>query len=198
MAACSVGGVKRAASSRTRSIPVRSAAVLRVEISQPLFAHARVREEELARLADDLAATKQMHRRNPKSFLVNLGGERHRSGARPADVCVMRPVRHVRERPAIAAQVHRGYQRDVGQVRAAGVRIVENDDVTVGHRRRVDRRSDGERRRPEVHRNVRRVRHHSAGSSKTAHEKSRRSLMFGEKPAWRRTAPISSDTDASR
>ena len=50
---------------------------LRVEIPQPLFAHARVREEELARLADDLAATKQMHRRNPKSFLVNFGGERH-------------------------------------------------------------------------------------------------------------------------
>ena len=71
---------------------------------------------------------------------VSVAREWHRPGRHAADVGMVRAVRHVERRPALAGEKHRRDEGDVGQMGAAAKRVVQHHDVAGIHRSGVDRR----------------------------------------------------------
>jgi hypothetical protein len=71
---------------------------------------------------------------------------------------MMRPRGDVPEVPAL--EMHRRNNRDIRQVRAAGERVVDDDDVALVHGPdRVDGGSDSAQHRAKMYRNMLRLRH---------------------------------------
>ena len=91
---------------------------------------------------------------NDEPFLVELPGQRHRPRAHAAHVRMVRAVGDVVRRTRAPALEHGRHQRDVRQVRAAPVRVVEHHHVAGPHVDLVDGGPHGERHRAEVHRDV--------------------------------------------
>ena len=69
------------------------------------------------------------HGRNANAFLIDLARQRHGAGTHSSDVGVMRAVRDIERRLAIAFQKDAGDRGDIGKVRAAAERIVQNRDI---------------------------------------------------------------------
>ncbi len=131
------------------SDPEPVGAALGLEIAAPLVAGARRLDDE----GDGVGV--EAHRREPQTLLVDRARVgRHRTGRDAADIGVVRAVGDPADQ--LAAHRHRGHDRDVVEVGAAGEGIVE-DHVTEAHRigaGRRDRGQDRRRHRPEVHRDV--------------------------------------------
>ena len=141
--------------------PVRADAErrpLRHEIALALGTDARVREEDGQHVRLRPPSGDQADRRQPQAFLVDLRRERHRPRRHPADVGVMRAIGDVGEGPAASAQEDGGHHRHVGQMGTARERVVQHRHVAGAERHAGDRGADGQRRRAEVHRDVRRLR----------------------------------------
>ena len=74
----------------------------------------------------------------------------------------MGTVGDVAERTSRTRKEHRRDHGHVGEVRAAREGIVQDDDVARPHRHAREGGPNGERSRPKVHGNVRRMRHQVA------------------------------------
>ena len=120
--------------------------------------HARVGEEQRHHIARDFPGLDNLHRRETKTLLVNLGRERHRAGRHPADIRVMRAIRRECERPLLVTEENRRDQRQIGQMSAARERIIERGDVAGKKFEALDRGAHRKRRRSEMHRNMRGLR----------------------------------------
>ena len=83
----------------------------------------------------------------------------------------MGAVGDVGEGTTTAGQENRGHHGHVGQMRSARERVVQDRDVTGTERHGGDRRAHGQRRRPQVDGNVRRLRDQpAAGVEQRARE----------------------------
>lgn len=133
---------------------------MRVEVAAAFVGYARVREKEREQVAIDRSRADEPDRRQPQALLVDLACQWHRARAHAADVGVMRAIGDEREQPpaAVVNGRHHGHVREVGP---AGVRVVQSDDIAGRESMGGDRGAHGKRRRPEMHRNVGRMRHES-------------------------------------
>ena len=101
---------------------------LRGEVSAALLGRAHVGENNPQNLIVDLSLLEQLHRREAQSLLIDLPRQRHRARRHAADIGVMRTGRQVVGRFSVFNE-NRRHGGDIGQVRAAAERVVENDDV---------------------------------------------------------------------
>ena len=115
----------------------------------------------------ELARRVEPHRRQPQALAEDLGGGAVAAGGGAADV---RPVgAHAGEAEERALVEGRRHHVHVGQVAAAEVGIVVDEDVARRERARgADHRLHGERHRAEMDRQVRALRHHLAGDVEEA------------------------------
>ncbi len=113
--------------------PLRAQAVgrgLGAEVARDLARAAEVRADHREEVAVDLAALHEPHRRDDQPLLVDLARHPDAAGSAASHVHVVRDVRHVaEERPLVE---HGGDERDVVQVHAAQVRVVDEDAVAGG------------------------------------------------------------------
>jgi hypothetical protein len=137
---------------------------LRCEIAGTLRRRAYVRQHDAPDVLDALAAGEQPHRRQSQAFLVDLARQRHRAGRHTADVGMVRAYGNVPDRAAVLT-VNRADEREVGQMRAACERIVQQHHIAGAERPvRVQRRGYAQRQRAQMHRHVVAHRHHPAGA----------------------------------
>ena len=137
--------------------PVGAAPVghhLRQQVALAFVRRAHVGQNKAQQALIQLPAARQQHRRNANAFLINFARERHRPRAHAADVGVVRAIGDVESRAAFAVQKHSGDGGDIGQMRAALKRIVEDRDIARSERECVDGVAHGEGHRAQMHRHV--------------------------------------------
>ena len=101
---------------------------LRTEVAAPDPRGARVRQDQVEHVGDVLAAADQPDGRDHQALGEDVARPAgHRARLHAADVGVVRARDRVAEQLPLAAQ--RCHERDVGQVVAAGERVVERPDV---------------------------------------------------------------------
>ena len=134
---------------------------LRLDVADPLLRHPDVREDDRQDVLVHHALAEELHRRQPQPLLLHLGrARREPAGHRAARV---RPVAGVRQvRPQPAAVEERLHHLHVHQVRAARVRVVDDEDVAgleavgaalrdvLDHRARRELHDADEDRQPEL------------------------------------------------
>ncbi len=122
------------------------------EVTRRLVLRADLRQDQPEDVVHDLPAGDDLYRRDDHALLEDLleGADRRRRA--PADIDVVREVRHIAEQPAV--DMDRRDETDVVQVDAARVRVVRHDRVTGTEVLRAVA-SDGVRHllhhRPQVH-----------------------------------------------
>jgi hypothetical protein len=101
---------------------------LRVQVAPALVAHARVGDDQLEHVRVHAGPRRDPRRRDDQALLVQVRRVgRHARGRHAANVRMMRPRRSEADQQAV--DVDRRDERDVGQVRAARVRIVQAPDL---------------------------------------------------------------------
>src|SRR3989441_305536 len=105
---------------------------LRHEIAGEHVGQAHVAREEPEEVLVQLARTEELGGRDDAALLVELGGvRRHAAWRAAADVLVVAHRARQRQGAPVGEDRHR--QRDVGQMRAAVVRVVQQEGVAVAH-----------------------------------------------------------------
>ena len=158
---------------------------LRRQIPLPVVGRAGVAADERHHFLIDAARRGQLQRRNNQPFLVQLRGQGHRPRRHSAHIGMMPPVAHIANQAAavVAAAVaaaaaiarrrragtrpgggkaNRRHQGNVGQMRTAQVGVIEDDNIPGAQPlgEGFQRRLHGSGHRPQMHRLVRRLRHH--------------------------------------
>jgi hypothetical protein len=130
------------------------------EVAATLLGGADIREDERQQLVVQYTRADQSHWRNDEAFLHELRGAlRHAARTHAADVRMM--CAHGRVPADGAVDLDGLHQCQVGKVGPAVIGIVEEIDVA-GMRIPGAYRMHRLRHRAEVHRDVRRLRHHAA------------------------------------
>ena len=127
---------------------------LRGQVTLTLARRSNVRKNQRHDVTGKLPTIQNLHRRDAQAFLEDFARQAHGTGVRAADVGVMRAIGHIKRRPRCRRSEDGHYHRQVGQVRAPGVGIVEQRNVTRPKLERGDCRSHRHRHRPQVHGHV--------------------------------------------
>ncbi len=131
---------------------------LGAQVPGPLLRRPDVGQDHLPHPLPRLARLDQLHGRDHEPLLQELPGQRERAGRRPPDVGVVGPRRHVAHLPAVGED--RRHHRDVGQVGAPAVGVVEHGHVALAQLEALDARLHRQRHRPQVDGDVRRLGRH--------------------------------------
>ncbi len=103
---------------------------LRGQIAFAFARSAHVGEKNRQDVAHDAAAFHDFYGRDAQPFFINFAREAHGAGVRASDIGVVRAIGDVEQRPRRTRREDGHHHRQVGQVRAPGVGVVQQGDVS--------------------------------------------------------------------
>ena len=158
---------------------------LRAHIAQPLRRRADIGEDDRFHIRVRLAVAIEPHRRQAQPLAVDLGDRAVAAGRGAADIGPMRA--HAAEAQQLAAMEGGHHDVHIGQVRAAAIGVVVDEDVAFGHiGEGSGDAADGIGHGAQMDRQIRPLRHHLPGGVEQAagiipgHLQQRRIGGFGE------------------
>ena len=139
---------------RKRRSPVRFAANLSAAEVAPARRCAHICQNQLQEIMVHPTIDYDFDGWNANAFLKNFSGQRHRAWGHPTYIGMMRTIGGKESRSADTFHKNRGDKGDVRQMRAAAVRIIDQDAIPWLHVNVLDGVQDGHRHGAEVHGNV--------------------------------------------